>query len=402
MSQAYISKRNRIRPNGYKIKLYRYGEIYATITVEKGRVATLPTCAVAYSDDTFYGWSTGPQLAVNSYSANSGIKPGSDMNLYAVFSYNQNTAVEQTKSVTSTDKTIKVTDAVSGTSYAVLLYTKTTTTEKVGYEYPIYDVNGNYQGQGYGVKDVTHETVNTTKLYSGTASSSTISYTYSGTETLGEYHWIGLNYTARVTQTGTFHRVVSHDEDSIINIYRYGVLYKTFYVKEGLSIQIGTTPSTYSDDTFAGYSIDSTSTTRDYTDTSKIAPHGVLNLYTVFSYSVKEEETTITGRASGSSESLTIDDTYTASSSGTLTISQMCRVYLTGSGSSTKAQYEHYSKTAGLSVNSTAVYESIPYSRSVNKGDVVKITMSGYGVGLEYDGTLPHLIDVIKYRVVIH
>lgn len=80
--------------NIYKIKLYRYGVLYDTLSVQKGSSVTLPSVATVQNDDiAHYGWATNPTATTRNYSATQTITPTGDMNLYAVYSY---TATVQT------------------------------------------------------------------------------------------------------------------------------------------------------------------------------------------------------------------------------------------------------------------------------------------------------------------
>lgn len=74
--------------NIYKIKLYRYGVLYDTLSVQKGSSVTLPSVATVQNDDIdHYGWATNPTATTRNYSATQTITPTGDMNLYAVYSY---------------------------------------------------------------------------------------------------------------------------------------------------------------------------------------------------------------------------------------------------------------------------------------------------------------------------
>lgn len=74
--------------NVYKVKLYRYGVLYDTLSVAKGSSVTLPTVPTVYDDDVaHYGWTKTAGATSRDYSATAKITPTADMDLYAVYSY---------------------------------------------------------------------------------------------------------------------------------------------------------------------------------------------------------------------------------------------------------------------------------------------------------------------------
>ena len=387
MAQGYISRRNRIKPSDtYRVRLYRYGKIWKTINVKKGNVVTLTACDVAYNDDTFYGWSTDPQSVTRSYAPTATFRPTDNLNLYAIFSYTQNSTVQQSKSVSATldqDQTLTVTDATVGTAYTVTMITPTsitqgkTTSPSTGYVtyFPIISTNQ-------------------TVLQSGTTTSSTITYSASkGTPISGgalsgtsspssapkynnitAYPSIKIDYITTINQTGTKYRVVSHDNDSVLNIFVYGELTKTVSIKEGLSTTIGEVISQYSDDTFVGYSTEPYSTTRTYVATSKIEPHGEMNLYAVFSYLSDDTENLRI------SSDTTTPSVITINADGTCRISADYKVVKVTSGMGT-VDSETSAVVLGTEgtyakINNTALTGTTPVETSVVVGD--KIEVCGY------------------------
>lgn len=75
--------------NVYKIKLYRYGVLYDTLSVNKGSSIVLPSVPIVQSDDVaHYGWTTTAGSTTRNYSPTATITPTSNMDLFAVFSYN--------------------------------------------------------------------------------------------------------------------------------------------------------------------------------------------------------------------------------------------------------------------------------------------------------------------------
>ena len=85
--------------NTYKIKLYRYGVLYDTLSVKKGSSVSLPSVATVQSTDTaHYGWTKTAGNTTRDYSATQSITPTNNMDLHAVYSYGITTASEVTVS----------------------------------------------------------------------------------------------------------------------------------------------------------------------------------------------------------------------------------------------------------------------------------------------------------------
>lgn len=100
--------------NTYKIKLYRYGTLYQTLSVTKGSSVTLPSVPTVQSDDIeHYGWTKTSGSTTRNYSATAKITPTSDMELFAVYSYE--TTSGGTESLTCYQTTKTVTLERSGT-----------------------------------------------------------------------------------------------------------------------------------------------------------------------------------------------------------------------------------------------------------------------------------------------
>lgn len=445
MAQGYISRRNRIKSSDtYRVRLYRYGQIWKTINVIKGNAVTLTACDVAYDDDKFYGWSTDPQSVTRSYAPTATFRPTTNLNLYAIFSYIQNSTVQQSKSVSATldqDQTLTVTDATVGTAYTITMTTPTsitqgkTTSPSTGYVtyFPIIS---------------TTQTV----LQSGTTTSSTITYSASkGTSISGgalsgtsspssapkynnitAYPSIKIDYITTITQTGTKYRVASHDIESKINIFVYGELTKTVSIKEGLSTTIGEVISQYSDDTFYGYSTEPNSTTLTYQAASNIEPHGEMNLYAIFSYEVAEEHPNLSIDVSSSGNQSVGNKTYNVEDGvfydlldGTITLAGTEVEYSSsGGGDSTKYAFKelvpplsdsNYGMMVQLLSSSGSIVTTFTtdnISQSVSKGQKLKIMGRSYsysdgnhgGGGSTYycKGTIPAILTINKYRVSAH
>jgi hypothetical protein len=393
MAQGYISRRNRIKSSDtYRVRLYRYGQIWKTINVKKGNAVTLTACDVAYDDDKFYGWSTDPQSVTRSYAPTATFRPTTNLNLYAIFSYIQNSTVQQSKSVSATldqDQTLTVTDATVGTAYTITRTDCTSISQGQRTTPGVY--NGNPTTYTTYYPDV--RTVEST-IENGTATSGTISYSANaGTPTTGRvlsgaanwesspsyvnvtiYPSIHINYITTITQTGTKYRVASHDIESKINIFVYGELTKTVSIKEGLSATIGEVISQYSDDTFVGYSTEPNSTTRTYVAASSIELHGEMNLYAVFSY------------LSDDTENLRIYSDTTTPSTITINADGTCRISAdykvvkvtngTGTIESESSAVALGTKGTYAKINNTALTGTTPIEASVVAGN--KIEVCGY------------------------
>ena len=75
--------------NVYKVKLYRYGVLYDTLSVAKGSSVTLPTVPTVYDDDVaHYGWTKTAGNTTRDYTATGTFTPTSNIDLFAVYSYN--------------------------------------------------------------------------------------------------------------------------------------------------------------------------------------------------------------------------------------------------------------------------------------------------------------------------
>lgn len=384
---VFMRRRGQIDSGTYKIRLYRYGKLWKTIKVAKGSSIKVGTCDTAYSDDTFYGWSTAYNSVTRTYTSSNSIKPTADLNLYAIFSYSVSSTVLQstTASVTigTTATTLTIDDAVAGQAYNI--YTKETTFEQ----------GSSLMGDGATTVYFVKGTNTRTNITSGTATSANISYNFGSYSprtysiTVGQSNLannstahptsskIGyIQYYKRFAQTGTKYRVVSHDNPSVINVYRYGVLYKTLSIQEGLSITVGSCAAAYADDTFVGYSIDPTSTTQTYTATSAIAPHGTLDLYAVYSY--KDSAVSYTTLSTGGQYGDQSEVSVTLECAGTLTINGV-EHYSSQAGDGGETAYVALSSTNNsyyAKIGSTYITGTTPITRSVSAGNV--ITLKGY------------------------
>lgn len=337
---VFMRRRGRIDSGTYKIRLYRYGVLWKTIKVTKGSSVKVGACDTAYSDDTFYGWSTEYNSVTSTYTSASSITPTSDINLYAVFSYVINEQVMQTRTENITLQNSPQTLTISGASIGGNYDVYTTVRAPYSVSTPIYS-NGVSVGASY---SVSYNSTTTYQIQKATITNSAISYTFDAFSSSSQMMYVGtasqtstptatmvstsasgyISYQVTVTQTDTKYRVVSHDNLSVINVYRYGVLYKTYSMQEGLSITVGSCAAIYDDDTFYGYSINSTSTARNYTDTSAITPHGVLDLYAVYSYiEVVVGTKKVTDDTTMTTSPQTVTLSATAEVSGTATLNSL-------------------------------------------------------------------------------
>lgn len=387
MAQGYISRRNRIKSSDtYRVRLYRYGQIWKTINVKKGNAVTLTACDIAYDDDKFYGWSTDPQSVTRSYAPTATFRPTTNLNLYAIFSYIQNSTVQQSKSVSATldqDQTLTVTDATVGTVYTITMITPTsitqgqTTSPSTGYVtyFPIISTTQTVLQSGTTVSStITYSASKGTPISGGALSGTSSPSSAPKYNNITAYPSIKIDYITTITQTGVKYRVASHDIESKINIFVYGELTKTVSIKEGLSTTIGGTISQYSDDTFVGYSTEPNSTTRTYVAASSIEPHGEMNLYAVFSY------------LSDDTENLRIYSDTTTPSTITINADGTCRISAdykvvkvtngTGTIESESSAVALGTKGTYAKINNTALTGTTPIEASVVAGN--KIEVCGY------------------------
>lgn len=412
------------------VEKYVYGKLKETIEIPLKTSTKFTALNSGYDDDTFYGWSISPTSTSRSFTATTSysntstiVKNNLDnkntLRLYAIFSYRITNIVPVRKSVSvdlsaTESKTLTVTDAKVGGSYTV------STSIYVPYQItsPVYDSNGKQIGVNYSIGS--KPSGGSSDDY--TADSSTISYTfnsygstssstmYSGTASAtsqpsatkvqspsGGTGTITYDTNATTTSTGSLlYRVVSHDDPSIINIYRYGVLYNTLSVQEGCSITIDEVDSEYSDDTFYGYSVSPTSTERIYNSGIKVTPHGVLNLYAVYSYSaIVEGSKTVSDKTEMGNSAQTKTLSATAEIDGTATFSSKAHLNTPGG-----------EETIGntFKVNNTSYNGS--YSMSVSAGETVTMEINigtpQYGSYVASSILYPAMIEKTLYRVESH
>lgn len=214
-----------------------------------------------------------------------------------------------------------------------------------------------------------------------------------------------------------------------IEKYVYGVLKETLEIPLGTSTVFSAIDSGNSNDTFYGWSISSTSTTRTFTNTASYSnttttvknnldSTNTLKIYAIYRYSAEVISSTIVTVSGNFSKTLTVSEDSTAvfggfvvhvsgisSSSGSSVGSSFIGLYL----SNTYAKINGY--TVSGSVN-TSGSNNITISKSVSKGDIIWIcgnfvdndTSSSSGTNVDQtryvvECTVPHYATATKYRV---
>ena len=425
LNRKHVTPKN--GADGYwRIYLYRYGELYKILSVAKGSRVTLVTCPSPYSDDTFYGWSKDPQDTTRSYAATASFLPTADINLYAIYSYKMNSQVQKSVSeqvdIGGKSATLTVTDATPGTPYKVYTgsgsISQGSSSSAGSYSYyPIISMSWSLKTSGTAAS-------NGTITYAFAAGSTTTKEVLVGGGSVNDGVVVTktpitvndqgkIDYVKTETVSGTFYRVVSHNDPSVINVYSYGVLKKTLSVQEGLSVTLGAITPSYSDDTFYGYSTSASSTTRAYSDTSKVTPHGVLNLYAIYSYTYQVESTDASS-VSANSGSEEKRGTITISSNGTLKC-YLQSVTGSSSGTTTSAMANETSSSftgqgAYITYNGTRLAittshkSTNQFSTSVVAGKTISYILRGpkSSGGTVFQFTCPHYVNKAGYRVVSH
>lgn len=195
-----------------------------------------------------------------------------------------------------------------------------------------------------------------------------------------------------------------------INLYRYGVLWKTLTVEKGGSVTVGSCDISYSDDTFFGWSISSASTTRTYTSASSIKPTENMNLYAVFSYvenALGTKSLSCSGGAQAGSVQIALPlsgtITFTGSASGGGTNGSWTATPTIGTVYTNGTITVLYTAT----LNGSSVTGSPPVTRQASAGNIIALTARGSSNS--YNGgactitvTYPAYVDTTKYRVEAH
>ena len=191
------------------IEKYVYGKLKETVEVPLGTGTTFGTMDSGYSDDTFYGWSVNSTSTTRKFTATtkyknttSAVKNNLDdtntLKIYAIYKYTETHEEEQSTSVrlecSQSNYTIIVKDAIVGTKYSV--YEQEATIS----QNTIHNSDGSVvYGPSFGYS---REVL----LSSGTATSSTISYTFNYRQVSGSV-LVGTNTIGTTnTHTETFYR----------------------------------------------------------------------------------------------------------------------------------------------------------------------------------------------------
>ena len=215
-----------------------------------------------------------------------------------------------------------------------------------------------------------------------------------------------------------------------IEKYVYGVLKETVEIPLGTSTTFSSISSGNSSDTFYGWSISSTSTTRTFTNTTSYSntttnvknnldENNTLKIYAVYSYSTTESRSTIEGSSnSNNPKTLTVSEDSTAVFGGYI---QHTSGFSGPSGANVNSSFSalalsaSYAKINGSGVTgtvNTSQNNTTTVTESVRKGDIIWIcgnyvdnsTGSSSGTNVDYTThyvycTVPHYVAVTKYRV---
>lgn len=197
--------------------------------------------------------------------------------------------------------------------------------------------------------------------------------------------------------------------------YVYGVLKETVEIPLGTSTTFSSISSSNSSDTFYGWSISSTSTTRTFTNTTSYSntttnvknnldENNTLKIYAVYSYSVTEiSENTITSSRDGTTISVARSETAVFGG------------YHVHVEASSGASFSSVTlSSANAKINTTAVTGTVwdygsnntgtTVSETVQAGDTIWIKTIHTSSDRTHDDyivtcTVPHYATVTKYRV---
>ena len=211
--------------------------------------------------------------------------------------------------------------------------------------------------------------------------------------------------------------------------YVYGVLKETVEIPLGTSTTFSAINSGNSSDTFYGWSVSSTSTTRMFTNTksysntttnvkNNLDENNTLKIYAVYSYSTTESRSTIESSYDNNPKTLTVSEDSTAVFGGYI---QHTAGFSGPSGANVNVSFSalalsaSYAEIDGRSVTgtvNTSQHNTITVTESVRKGGIIWIrgyyvdnsTGSSSGTNVDYTThyvtcTVPHYVTVTKYRV---
>lgn len=203
-----------------------------------------------------------------------------------------------------------------------------------------------------------------------------------------------------------------------IEKYVYGKLKETVEVPLGTGTTFRTMDSGYSDDTFYGWSIDSTSTTRKFTATTtykntttavknNLDSENTLKIYAIYEY--VDDYDISTDMVTGGS--VTVAQSGSAKFSGN---TQKIVIPTSGSSTTTTSSLTlniSNSSKAYAKIDDSNVYGTLPFSKDVTIGQVIK-TSGSRQEGTSAPGktiyiytvavTVPHYVSTTKYRVESH
>ena len=213
----FVNRRRIIQNSGivkdptkyWYIEKYVYGKLKETVEVPLGTGTTFGTMDSGYNDDTFSGWSINSTSTKKTFNATTkykntttDVKKNLDntntLKIYAIYKYTETHEEEQSVSVrlecSQSNHTIIVKDAIIGTKYSI--YEQEATIS----QNTIHNSDGSVvygPSFGYGSEVL---------LTSGTATSSTISYTFNYRQVSGSV-LVGTNTIGTTnTHTETFYR----------------------------------------------------------------------------------------------------------------------------------------------------------------------------------------------------
>lgn len=203
-----------------------------------------------------------------------------------------------------------------------------------------------------------------------------------------------------------------------IEKYVYGKLRETVEVALGSGTTFGSISSGYSDDTFYGWSIDSTSTTRKFNATTtykntttnvknNLDDENTLKIYAIYKY--VDDYDISTDMVTGGS--VTVAQNGSAKFSGN---TQKIVIPTSGSSTTTTSSLTlniSNSSKAYAKIDDSNVYGTLPFSKDVTIGQVIE-TSGSHQEGISSPGntiyvytvacTVPHYVSTTKYRVESH
>ncbi len=415
----------------YVLRIHQYEEIYATETAIQD-IVTVPECIPSYSDDTFIGYSLSNSSVDIAYKPGDVISLEDDLDLYAVFSYQDTEAIQMSyhKSVplTSSSTNIRVSNAVKGERCRICVTTINSVTQGTNEEYdgthyfPVVKMNSEWQAEMIASNSYINYThTNTVTPYEWTGYTGVSSASSVPLKSSIEYYGIlSLYYIASISQNDKKYRVYSHDKLSTVNVYDYDTLIESYSIKEGYYINdstvgIATGPVLFTDDTFYGITSEPDSTTIVNPSLNTIIPHGIMNVYIVHSYSKKTNEIISINDSSYCDKKY---DLY----SGPLNLKTTYR-YGNSSGESRSGDntflatppYNSYGMYAGIENVAGDIKASFgsqsQISYNATYGDILHIVSYMHSNGNQYggestsfycSGTIPAIIDKTYYRTKEH